>query len=74
MHPGCWLADGSLAQFTLTAHDEEGNRRKVERTTVKHKTKVKKFYYKFEVMGTKVALEVEKNSHGGSFFRAGLET
>merc|ERR1712224_618573 len=41
--------------------------------TVKHKTKLKKFYYKFEVMGTKIDLNIEKNSSGASFWRAGHE-
>lgn len=55
--------------------DEEGNekKRQVTEVDVKHDTKLKKFYYKFKVMGTKIDLKVKKNSKGGSFCGAGLE-
>lgn len=55
--------------------DEEGHEktRKVTEKTVKHKTKLKQFYYKMEVMNTKICLEVERNSGGASFWRRGHE-
>ena len=53
--------------------DEEGNRQSRTNTIVKQKTKVKKFYYKFNVMGTEMHLECKKNRAGGSFWRSGLE-
>jgi len=60
---------------TVREVDEEGNENEHEETEVdvQHETKLKKFYYKFEVMETKIDLKVEKNSEGGSFSKAGLE-
>lgn len=60
---------------TVREVDEEGNENEREETEedVQHETKLKKFYYKFEVMETKLELKVEKNSEGGSFSKAGLE-
>jgi len=59
----------------VTDRNEEGNeyQREVTDVEVKHKTKLKKFYYKYEVNDTKIDLKVKKDSKGGSFSKAGLE-
>jgi len=60
---------------TINEVDHEGNENEREEKLwdVDHDTKLKKFYYKLEVMETKIDLQVKKNKKGGSFSKAGLE-
>jgi len=54
--------------------DAEGNeyQRKETDIDVDHDTKLKKFYYKYEVNDTKIDLKCKKDKKGGSFRKAGL--